>query len=147
MAIRNFLGIKDTATEQIVGRASGDQSIRWKAVPDRFDLDLLLSITGVPWDPQAVREEQIPLYRSRLVVQEIKKGSSFDEFFAAMPSLSALMMLITIALTFNLPIADGSSRKAYGKRRLLGFLDVKARQPERFMSNCPVKQRSQVKMW
>ena len=54
------------------------------------------------------QDEENPLYRSRLVAQEVKKGSGF-EFFAAMPSLSALKMLVTIAVTFQLPDAGTES--------------------------------------
>ena len=42
-----------------------------------------------------------------------------------MPSLSALKMLVTIAVTFQLPDAGKAVKEAYRKRRLLGFLDVK----------------------
>ena len=71
------------------------------------------------------QDEENPLYRSRLVAQEVKKGPGFDEFFAAMPSLSDLKMLVTIAVTFQLPHAGTAVQEAYAKRRLLGFLDVK----------------------
>ena len=64
------------------------------------------------------------LYRSRLVGQEMKRGSLFDEFFAAMPSLSALKMLLAIAVTFKVADSAGQVPKT-GARRLLGFLDVK----------------------
>ena len=33
------------------------QSIRRKPEEDRYDSALLKSITGIPWDPQAIREE------------------------------------------------------------------------------------------
>eukprot|EP00435_Cladocopium_sp_Y103_P007958 s1954_g2.t1 len=42
-----------------------------------------------------------------------------------MPSLSAPKMLITIAVTFQLPLAEPGKRTAYPKQKLLGFLDVK----------------------
>ena len=77
------------------------------------------------WVDVNKQDEENPLYRSRLVAQEVKKGSGFDEFFAAMPSLSALKMLVTIAVTFQLPHAGTAVKEAYAKRRLLGFLDVK----------------------
>ena len=70
------------------------------------------------------RTKRTPLYRSRLVGQEIKRGSGFDEFFAAMPSLSALKMLLAIAVTSKLSDSTGPVPKA-GARKLLGFLDVK----------------------
>ena len=71
------------------------------------------------------QDEENPLYRSRLVAQEGKKGSGCNEFVAAMPSLSALKMLVTIAVTFQLPYAGEAVKEAYAKRRLLGFLDLK----------------------
>ena len=80
---------------------------------------------GTRWVDVNKQDEENPLYRSRLVAQEVKKGSGFDEFFAAMPSLSALKMLVTIAVTFQLPHAGTAVKEAYAKRRLLGFLDVK----------------------
>ena len=55
-----FLGVKDSATEKIVGAATGVytvQSIRRKPEEDRYDSALLKSITGIPWNPQATREE------------------------------------------------------------------------------------------
>ena len=80
---------------------------------------------GTRWVDVNKQDEEHPLYTSRLVAQEVKKGSGFDEFFAAMPSLSALKMLVTIAVTFQLPHAGTAVKEAYAKRRLLGFLDVK----------------------
>ena len=52
--------MKDTTTEKIVGNSTGVftvQSIRRKPEEDRYDSELLKSITGIPWDPQAIREE------------------------------------------------------------------------------------------
>ncbi len=69
------------------------------------------------------QDEENPLCRSRLVGQEIKRGSGFDKFFAAMPSLSALKMLLTIAVTFKLTDSSGQVPRT-GPRRLLGFLDI-----------------------
>ena len=88
------------------------------------------------------QDEENPLYRSRLVGQEIKRGSGFDEFFAAMPSLSALKMLLAIAVTSKLSDSTGQVPKT-GTRKLLGFLDVKRTQKllERSMSNHLVKER------
>ena len=42
-----------------------------------------------------------------------------------MPSLSASKMLVTIAVTFQLPHAGEAVKEAYAKRRFLVFLDVK----------------------
>ena len=69
------------------------------------------------------QDETNPLYRSRLVAQEIKRGSGFDEFFAAMPSLAALKLLLTIAVSDSLPLEKGERRTS--KQSFLGFLDVK----------------------
>ena len=55
-----FLGVKDNATEKNVGNASGLftlQSIRRKFGEDKFNLEILQSVTGVPWDPRATRDE------------------------------------------------------------------------------------------
>ena len=55
-----FVGVKDSAAEKIVGAATGVytvQSIRRKPEEDRCDSALLKSITGIPWDPQAICEE------------------------------------------------------------------------------------------
>ena len=40
---------------------------------------------GTRWVDVNKQDEENPLYRSRLVAQEVKKGSGFDELFAAMP--------------------------------------------------------------
>ena len=79
---------------------------------------------GTRWLDVNKQDEENPLYRSRLVGQEIKRGSGFDEFFRAIPSLSALKMLLMIAVTFKLTESTGQIPKT-GTRRLLGFLDVK----------------------
>ena len=86
------------------------------------------------------------LYRSRLVAQEVKEGSGFDEFFAAMPSLSALKMLVTIAVTFQLPHAGAAGKEAYAKWRLVGFLDLKRTRHGSFMWNFLQKPRNLEKM-
>ena len=55
-----FLGIKDNTTEKIVGNGSGVftvQSIRRKSGDDKYKLEILQSVTGVPWDPQASRDD------------------------------------------------------------------------------------------
>ena len=80
---------------------------------------------GTRWVDVNKQDQESPLYRSRLVAQEVKKGSGFDEFLAAMPSLSALKMPVTITVTFQLPHAGAAVKEAYAKRGLLGFLDVK----------------------
>ena len=96
----------------------------WEKIP-RHKMPKGTRTIGTRWVDVNKQDEENPLYRSRLVAQEVKKGSGFDEFFAAMPSLSALKMLVTIAVTFQLPHAGTAVKEAYAKRRLLGFLDVK----------------------
>ena len=96
----------------------------WEKIP-RHKMPKGVRTIGTRWVDVNKQDEENPLYRSRLVAQEVKKGSGFDEFFAAMPSLSALKMLVTIAVTFQMPDAGKAVKEAYRKRRLLGFLDVK----------------------
>ena len=60
-----FLGVKDN-TEKIVGNASGVftvQSIRRRSADDRYDVETLMSVTGVPWDPHATKLDEVPLPR------------------------------------------------------------------------------------
>ena len=55
-----FLEVKDNTTEKIVGNGSGVftvQSIRRKSGDDKYNLEILQSVTGVPWDPQATRDD------------------------------------------------------------------------------------------
>ena len=86
--------------------------------------DMGMKTIGTRWVDVNKQDEENPFYRSRLVGQEIKRGSGFDEFFAAMASLSTLKMLLIIAVTFKLIDSTGQIPKI-GTRRLLGFLDVK----------------------
>ena len=95
----------------------------WEKIP-RSQMPSGMRTIGTRWVDVNKQDEENPLYRSRLVGQEIKRGSGFDEFFAAMPSLSALKMLLAIAVTFKLTDSAGKTPKT-GTRRLLGFLDVK----------------------
>ena len=91
----------------------------WEKVP-RSSVPSATKIIGARWvDVNKQDEEDLP-YRSRLVAQEIKKGAGFDEYFAAMPSLSALKLLLAIAVSQCLP---GNGRKTV--QYYLGFLDVK----------------------
>ena len=94
----------------------------WEKLP-RSQMPSMKTI-GTRWVDVNKQDEENPLYRSRLVGQEFKRGSGFDEFFAAMPSLAASKMLRTIAVTFKLTDSTGQIPKT-GTRRLLGFLDVK----------------------
>ena len=94
----------------------------WEKIP-RSKVPKGTKIIGTRWVDVNKQDETNPLYRSRLVAQEIKRGSGFDEFFAAMPSLAALKLLLTIAVSDSLPLEKGERRKA--KQSFLGFLDVK----------------------
>ena len=96
----------------------------WEKIP-RHKMPKGTRTIGTRWVAVNQQDEENPLYRSRLVAQEAKKGSGFDEFFAAMPSLSALKMLAAIAVTFQFPHAGTAVKETYAKRRLFGFLDVK----------------------
>ena len=58
----------------------------WEKIP-RSKVPKETKIIGTRWVDVNKQDETNPLYRSRLVAQEIKRGSGFDEFFAAMPSL------------------------------------------------------------
>ena len=71
----------------------------WEKIP-RHKMPKGVRTIGTRWVDVNKQDDENPLYRSRLVAQEVKKGSGFDEFFAAMPSLSALKMLVTLAVTF-----------------------------------------------
>ena len=95
----------------------------WEKIP-RSQIPPGMKTIGTRWVDVNKQDEENPLYRSRLVGQEIKRGSGFDEFFAAMPSLSALKMLLSIAVTSKLSDSTGQVPKT-GTRKLLGFLDVK----------------------
>ena len=61
-----FLGAKDNTTEKIVGNASGVftvQNIRRRSADDRYDVETLMSVTGVPWDPRAAKLDEVVLPR------------------------------------------------------------------------------------
>ena len=91
----------------------------WEKIP-RHKMPKGTRTIGRQWVNVNKQDEENPLYRSRLVAQEVKKGSGFDEFLAALPSLSALKMLVTTAVTFQLLHAGTAVKAAYAKRRLLG---------------------------
>ena len=58
------MGVKDNTTEKIVGNGSGVftvQSIRRKSADDKYDVETLMSVTGVPWEPQASKRNDILL--------------------------------------------------------------------------------------
>lgn len=93
----------------------------WEKIP-RSQMPSGMKTIGTRWVDVNKQDEENPLYRSRLVGQEIKRGSGFDEFFAAMPSLSALKMLLLIAVTSRLADSSGQLPRT-GTRKLSGFLD------------------------
>ena len=93
----------------------------WEKTP-RSQVPKGTKIIGTRWVDVNKQDETNPLYRSRLVAQEVKRGSGFDDFFAAMPSLAALKLLLTIAVSDSLPLEKGERRKT--KQSFLGFLDV-----------------------
>ena len=95
----------------------------WEKIP-RSQIPAGMKTIGTRWVDVNKQDEENPLYRSRLVGQEIKRGSGVDEFFAAMPSLSTLKKLLAIAVTSKLSDSTGQVPKT-GTRKLLGFLDVK----------------------
>ena len=97
----------------------------WEKIP-RSQMPSGMKTIGTRWVDVNKQDEENPLYTIRLVRQEIKRGSGYDEFFAAMPSLSALkiLMLLTIAVTSRLAGSSGQVPRT-GTRKLLGFIDVK----------------------
>ena len=93
----------------------------WEKVP-RSSVPSGTKIIGTRWVDVNKQDEKDPLYRSRLVAQEIKKGAGFDEYFAAMPSLSALKTITR----------NSSQQPVFARQRSencsvlpIGFLDVK----------------------
>ncbi len=79
------------------GRMRSKSSIEdmgvWEKIP-RSQMPSGMKTIGTRWVDVNKQDEENSLYRSRLVGQEIKRRGGFDEFFAAMPSLSALKMLL-----------------------------------------------------
>ena len=65
----------------------------WDKIP-RHKMPKGTKTIDMRWVDVTKQDEENPFYRSRLVAQEVKKGSGFDVFFAAMPSLPALKMLV-----------------------------------------------------
>ena len=66
-------------------------------------------------------------YRSRFVAREIKKGdgpSSWTDFFASMPPITALRVLFSLAVTRRVPDINGNL-KLMPKDTCLIFIDVK----------------------
>ena len=118
----------------------------WEKIP-RNQVSKGTKIIGTRGVDVNKRDETNPLYRSRLVAKEINRGSGFDEFFAATPSLADLKLLLTITVSDSLPLEKGERSKT--KQSFLGFLDVKRAhfyakaQPENFMLRLHLKARSQ----
>ena len=64
-----------------------------------------------------------PVYRSRYVAKKLK-AKTVSDFFAAMPPLASLKMLMALATTKAFP--RGSGKTEYkGETHLLSFVDVK----------------------
>ena len=75
-----------------------------------------------PGGSTSIRETDRPNYRSRLVAKEFKRKTTGD-FFAAMPPLNALKMLVALAGTSYVPNNKG---EMVGRSRgFLSFVDVK----------------------
>ena len=91
----------------------------WEKTP-RSQMPAGMKTIGTRWVDVNKQDEENPLYRSRLVGQEIKRGSGFGEFFAAMPSLSALKMLLAIAVTSKLSDSTGQVPRA-GTQKTFGI--------------------------
>ena len=72
-------------------------------------------------------DQDRPIYRSRYVGKEIKKGSKgalVADFFAAMPPLSSFKLLLTLAMTDRFYGADGTLRPRTEPWYIM-FIDVK----------------------
>ena len=91
----------------------------WKPVPRPKDKKVI----GTRWVDTNKGDKLKPNLRSRLVAQELKRGS-MEEYFAAMPPLSALRTLMTLAVTESNKDLNGNwTRKT--DRQFLSFVDIK----------------------
>ena len=81
------------------------------------------TVIGTRWVDVNKGDEDHPNYRSRLVAKEIRRGS-LQEYFAAMPPLAALRLLVAFAVSAWLPDSSGK-RKFPRERYVLSFVDVK----------------------
>ena len=91
----------------------------WKPVPRPKDKKVI----GTRWVDTNKGDKLKPNLRSRLVAQELKRGS-MEEYFAAMPPLSALRTLMTLAVTESSKDLNGNwTRKT--DRQFLSFVDIK----------------------
>ena len=111
----------------------------WKPVPRPNK-----KVIGTRWVDTNKGDNLKPNLRSRLVAQDLKRGS-MEEYFAAMPPLSALRTLMTLAVTESNKDLNGNwTRKT--DRQFLSFVDIKReltsapKQRENFMSNCHPRQ-------
>ena len=91
----------------------------WKPVPRPKDKKVI----GARWVDTKKGNILKPNLRSRLVEQELKRGS-MEEHFAAMPPLSALRILMALAVTESCRDLNGNwTRKT--DRQFLSFVDSK----------------------
>ena len=97
----------------------------WEVVPRPPGVKII----GTRWVDVNKGDQDRPNHRSRLVAQEIKKsmqvgsGGEFD-FFAAMPPLAAIKMLIAIAVTASIYDLNGNLCQNRGQYRI-SFVDIK----------------------
>ena len=80
-----------------------------------------MTVTGKPhikvrWVDVNKGDKANPNYRSRLVAKEIKTDA-LTEYFAAMPPLAALKVLLTLAATKAKPNAKGIMKQDHEGRR------------------------------
>ena len=69
-------------------------------------------------------DDQDMQVRSRLVARAVKKKGSVDSYFAATPPISSIKLLLSLAVTANLPTLSRSFvRKVH--KYVLQFIDVK----------------------
>ena len=91
----------------------------WDAVPRPRDQRVI----GTRWVDVNKGDVSSPDVRSRLVAKEIKGKNSLEQYFAAMPPLSSLKLLLSIACTARLPRTE-VVYKCRGTL-VLQFIDVK----------------------
>ena len=92
----------------------------WNVVPRPSDGS---KVIDTRWVDVNKGDENEPLVRARLVAKEIKKKGTLEAYFAAMPPLLALKLLLSLACTTNLPVRE----QTYSKRGryCIQFIDVK----------------------
>jgi thiol-disulfide isomerase/thioredoxin len=93
----------------------------WKVIKRPVELGEYRLIS-TRWVDVNKGDEDKPNYRSRFVAREIKKNR-LESFFAAMPPLTALRMLVNFAVTDGLPDKDRQIK--YKKtKQVLSFVDI-----------------------